>query len=102
MCQFLWPRLSATSPALAFTLDRPLSPRTPVDVYSELFYMAEGRWKSLRKMNDSLTSCALLRVYPVLQASRGIYDFGVKSLLARFRLRLPFACNKKGSAKVLF
>lgn len=66
--------MAATVRYLSRPHPRPLPPPRPVDVYSELFYMAEGRWKSLRKMNDSLTSSALLRVYPVLQARRGIYD----------------------------
>lgn len=83
----------------------PLSTPRPVDVYSELFYMAEGRWKSLRKMNDSLTSSALLRVYPVLQARPGIYDFGVKSrcpisISIPIRLHL-WHCNKRQQQSVV-
>lgn len=48
---------SATSPASS-TVDSRLT--TDVDrrvVYNEIFNMAEGRWRSLEKMNDSLNDC---------------------------------------------
>lgn len=69
-----------------------LPPPEPVGVYSELFYMAEGRWKSLRKMNDSLTSYSWHTLYckPGRAYARSI---SIPSRLA------PAI---KGSPKVLF
>lgn len=88
----------------------PLSPSpspypAPDDVYSELFYMAEGRWKSLRKMNDSLTSSALLcsgytlycmpdGAFTALPVTSGVKSRCPISISIPIRLQLR-NCNKR-------
>lgn len=108
MCQFLWPRLSATAPALTITLSLP---RASVDVHSELFYMAEGRWKSLRKMNDSLMSSALLcsgytlygipdGAFTALPVTSGVKSRCLISISIPIRLQLR-NCNKRQHESVV-
>lgn len=91
-CPLLLPPSPSPSPA-------------PVDGYSELFYMAEGRWKSLRKMNDSLTSSALLcsgytlygipdGAFTALPVTSGVKSRCPISISIPIRLQLR-NCNKR-------